>query len=93
MARKGRTSLAQSGGKNSTFGGGKGGTKFSRGVTVGRRIGFTTIRGLRAAIRTEGGNNNPARQTGRVGHPPPLRTGGKKLVKATVRRPVRAADR
>lgn len=82
-------SLAQSGGINHTFGGGKGGTKQSKVVTRGRIIGRTTWNGLSVAIRSPFGNLTTRRSTGKAGAPPPVRGGGRKLKKVHVNPPVR----
>src|SRR5215213_5901994 len=94
MAKKyghpGSSGLAQSGGKNSTFGGGKGGTKESRTSTNDRRIGKLTVNGLSASVRTVTGSKAMTAFFKRVGKPPPMRGGGMtNTVQPTIRRPVR----
>jgi len=90
MARKGR-SLVQSGGKASSFGGGKGGTKLSRGATAFRKIGSGVMNnGLRYNVRSNGGNLTLGGFRGRIGRPPKLNPGtnhATKTRKITVRRP------
>lgn len=80
---------AQAGGRNSTFGGGKGGTKYTKGTTQGRKIGNAMRNGLKVAIRTETGDATRVASTGGVGHPPPImgHTGGK-LRKRKIQKPV-----
>lgn len=95
MAKKsnhpGSSGLAQSGGINHSFGGGKGGTKNSKGVTAGRKIGGgTNIAGLRYTTRTEGGNNTLVRKGYSVGAPPPLNPPGDiQNAKVRIHRPSR----
>lgn len=108
MARKGRKSsgsgkgfsggggggngLAQSGGINHTFGGGKGGTEQSRGVTSERKLGSGRLNnGLDYTVRSTGGNATLKPKSFHVGMPPPIHTGGveTKTKKVTIRKPVR----
>lgn len=81
MARaKGGT--AQSGGKNHTFGGGKGGTKLTRGVTFGRKIAKGRFNsGTNYNLRTDGGDNTLGGFSSHVGSPPPVHPGGKGATK------------
>lgn len=73
----GSSSQAQSGGINSSFGGGKGGTDQSRGVTQGRKIGTGRLNnGLNYNVRTEGGNKTLKPDSFKVGEPPPVHPGG-----------------
>jgi hypothetical protein len=87
MARRTGVSLAQSGGRNTTFGGGKGGTKLSRGVTADKKIGSGTQNGVnRYTIRATGGNDTPAKgKRKRAGAPPPVHAGGAGMATAIVR--------
>lgn len=92
----GDAGLAQSGGINHTFGGGKGGTAQSKPVTRGRRLGGgTTNAGLQYNTRTEGGNNALVPKSFRVGGPPPLHAGGPttKTKKVKVQKPSRGGAR
>lgn len=74
----GSSGLAQSGGRNTTFGGGKGGTPLSKGVTKDRKIGSGRLNnGLEYTTRSTGGNSTLVPKTFRVGPPPPLHPGGK----------------
>lgn len=93
MAKKRGVSLAQSGGINKTFGGGKGGTKSSKPVTQGRKVGSGTLNnGLNYNIRSDGGDDSMTPFSGRVGTTPPLRAGTKKEAKVTVRKPARGGS-
>jgi hypothetical protein len=77
MAKKKGSGLAQSGGKASTFGGGKGGTKLSKGVTSSRTIDRArNSAGLDVAIRSPEGDLSMVRESFRVGGTPPQTTGG-----------------
>lgn len=102
MAKKGRfghpgsSGLAQSGGINQTFGGGKGGTAASKKATHDGKRGTTRLNnGLDATIRNEPGDNARVKQTGLIGKPPPIRGGDstKRPTKIVIRRPVRGGDR
>jgi hypothetical protein len=88
---RGGTSLAQSGGKNTTFGGGKGGTAQTRLATANKREGTgQTANGAKYAIRSAAGDDAPVGGKPRVGGPPPLR-GGKgmqAIVKPKALKPV-----
>lgn len=88
----GSSGLAQSGGKNTTFGGGKGGTPESRKATAERKVSSGKLNnGLSYNIRTESGDNARVKRTGVIGHPPPLMThSGTKITKVHVRKPFRA---
>jgi hypothetical protein len=101
MAKKGKTGhpgssgLAQSGGINHTFGGGKGGTAQSKPVTRGRKIGGgTTNAGLHYTTRTEGGNSTLVPKSFSVGGPPPLHGGSAvgKTKKVKVQKPFRGGS-
>jgi hypothetical protein len=72
----GSSRQAQSGGKNTTFGGGKGGTKLTKQVTKGAKRG-TGRNGvdLEYNIRSAGGDATLMPQSFRVGGSPPLRSG------------------
>jgi hypothetical protein len=73
----GSSKQAQSGGRNTTFGGGKGGTPLSKNVTKGAKIGSgVNGAGLDYTIRTQGGQNTLASASFRVGGTPPQTTGG-----------------
>lgn len=87
MARKTGVSLAQSGGRNTTFGGGKGGTKLTRGVTADKKLGSGTQNGVnRYTIRSAGGNATPIKGVRkRAGAPPPVHPGDSKQVTGIVR--------
>lgn len=88
---KGGVSQAQSGGRDHTFSGGKGGGGvWGHGATAGRKIGNALRNGLRVAIRTETGNQTLRPMKGRAGNPPPVRgnTGGA-LRKIKIQKPVR----
>jgi hypothetical protein len=88
MAKKGASGLpasagggssrkAQSGGKNTTFGGGKGGTKLSRNVTKGGVRGSgRNGAGLDYNIRSSGGDATLATTGFHVGSTPPQMSGG-----------------
>jgi hypothetical protein len=91
----GSSGQAQSGGRNTTFGGGKGGTAESRGVTQGRKIARGRLNnGLGYNVRTEGGSSTLKPESFHVGQPPPLRGGDStKTKKVTIRKPVRGGDR
>lgn len=84
-------SLAQSGGKNSSFGGGKGGTALTRGVTSGAKLGRGMFNsGTSYNIRGDGGNATRVPFKGRVGKPPPVHPGGKgitQIIKSKIRKP------
>jgi hypothetical protein len=68
---------AQSGGRNTTFGGGKGGTKLSRDVTKGGSRGKNVNgAGLSYTIRSTGGDKTLESQSFRVGGTPPQTAGG-----------------
>lgn len=86
----GGVSPAQSGGRDHTFGGGRGGTKQTRGSTFGRRIGTAIRNGLTVAIRSDTGNNTMRAMKGTVGHPPPVMGGPAvgKLRKRKIQKPV-----
>lgn len=88
----GSSGLAQSGGRNTTFGGGKGGTKLTKGVTQGRKIGKGVLNsGLDYTVRTEGGDKTLTSQGFHVGAPPPVHPGGKGATgihKVKVQKPV-----
>jgi hypothetical protein len=73
----GSSKQAQSGGKNTTFGGGKGGTPLSKQVTKGavRGKGVNGV-GLDYNIRSTGGDATLQPQTFRAGATPPQHTGG-----------------
>jgi len=90
----GSSGLAQSGGRNTTFGGGKGGTAASRKSTTERKVGSTKLNnGLRANIRTESGDNARVKRTGSIGAPPPLMThSGTKISKVKVQKPARGGS-
>jgi hypothetical protein len=93
--RKNNTSLAQSGGINHTFGGGKGGTAQSKPVTAGRKIGGgRTNAGLDYNVRTEGGSKTLVPGKFHVGTPPPLHGGdaASKTVKVKVQKPLRGGS-
>lgn len=80
-------SLAQSGGRDTSFGGGKGGTKQTKGVTTAKVEGSGMQGGFnKYAIRAEGGNMTPAGKKGRVGAPPPVHPGDSTQVTG-IRRP------
>lgn len=87
----GGNGFAQSGGKNSTFGGGKGGTRETKQVTQGKKIGKGTLNnGLKYNVRTEGGSATLLPETFRVGAPPPVHPGGDhatKTRKVTIKKP------
>lgn len=98
MAKKGSyghpgsSGLAQSGGRNTTFGGGKGGTATFKADTNQRRIGGgVNNAGLDYSVRTEGGGKSLKPASFHVGAPPPLRGGesATKTVKVKVRKPIR----
>lgn len=89
MARKGSPGLgfAQSGGRDTSFGGGKGGTALTKGVTktpaegTGRQGGFNPY-----TIRGEGGDKTPAKVARKsAGPPPPVHPGDSKQVTGIVR--------
>lgn len=79
--------LAQSGGRNTTFGGGKGGTPLSRNVTKGQAEGTGKQGGFNQyTIRTEGGNNTEMKVARkRAGAPPPVHPGDSQQVTGIVR--------
>jgi hypothetical protein len=92
MARKGRSgrssvTLAQSGGRNTTFGGGKGGVPLSRNVTKGASEGTGMQGGFnRYTIRTEGGDRTSMKVARKnAGAPPPVHPGDSKQVTGIVR--------
>lgn len=94
-ARKG-VSLAQSGGINRTFGGGKGGTAQSKPVTKGRKIGSGKMNnGLNYNVRTEGGNATLVPAKFKAGKTPPLSGGsaGTKIHEIKVRPPFKQGSR
>lgn len=71
------TPVAQSGGKNSTFGGGKGGTKESKTSTKDRVIGKgKNARGLTVTARSETGDKALVRGSGRAAKAGKLSTTG-----------------
>jgi len=73
----GKGQIAQSGGKNHTFGGGKGGTRLSREVTKGRAIDRgRNSAGLDYTVRSPGGDKTMLREGFHVGGTPPQTTGG-----------------
>lgn len=74
---RGGTSLAQSGGRNTTFGGGKGGTPLSKNVTKGQSEGTGMQGGFnKYTIRTEGGDSTEMKVARkRAGAPPPVHPG------------------
>lgn len=84
---RGGTSLAQSGGKNTTFGGGKGGTPLSRNVTKNQAEGSGLQGGFnRYTVRTEGGNNTAMKVARKkAGAPPPVHPGDSQQVTGIVR--------
>lgn len=83
--------LAQSGGINHTFGGGKGGTARSKKATHDPVEGSGRLNnGLHYNVRNPGGDDARVPQTGKIGSPPPIHPGGKgatKTVKVSVRKP------
>lgn len=86
----GGNGLAQSGGINRTFGGGKGGQAKLKADTAGRKIGTGRMaNGLTYAVRVLGGNFSRAPFKGTVGSPPPLRGGPAttRIKRVTVRGP------
>ena len=91
---KGGVSPAQSGGRNTTFGGGKGGTAESRKATKEPKVGSGRLNnGLAYNIRNEAGDNARVKQTGGIGHPPPVHPGGSagtKIKRVGIRKPFRA---
>jgi hypothetical protein len=83
-------SVAQSGGRDHTFSGGKGGTKGTRASTAGRVVARTVRNGLKVAVRSPIGDLTMRRATGGVGKPPPiLGTARGKLSKIKIQKPVR----
>ena len=93
MARKG-AGFAQSGGINHTFGGGKGGTALSNGVTRGRRIASGRLNnGLNYNVRSEGGKLTLRSAKFHVGSPPPVRTGGIKTSRIRIRKSFTAGSK
>jgi hypothetical protein len=69
--------LAQSGGKNTTFGTSGGGTKQTKGVTAGASEGTgTNGAGLQYTIRSSGGDKTTTPWKGTVGGTPPQMSGG-----------------
>ena len=101
MAKKGKyghpgsSGLAQSGGINKTFGGGKGGTAASRKSTTDRKIGSGRMNnGLQYNIRSMGGDKAMVGDTPTVGAPPPVTAqGAKAKPKVAIRPPVRKGGR
>jgi hypothetical protein len=90
MAKRKGTSLAQSGGINHTFGGGKGGTSQSKGVTQGRKIGKGKLNnGLNYNVRTEGGSSTLKSASFHVGPPPPVHAGQAPTTKVKIQKPIR----
>lgn len=93
---KGGKSPAQSGGRNTTFGGGKGGTAQSKKATKEPKIGKGRLNnGLQYNVRNPAGNGARVGQTGSIGAPPPVFPGDKhftKTKKVTVRKPGRAGS-
>lgn len=81
------TTLAQSGGKNTTFGGGKGGTPLTRNVTKSQSEGSGMQGGFnRYTIRTEGGDSTEMKiARKRAGAPPPVHPGDSQQVTGIVR--------
>lgn len=90
-------SLAQSGGRNTTFGGGKGGVPLSKGVTHDKTIDHGRLNsGTGYTLRADTGNNTPYPAKRTVGKPPPVHPGGKgvtKIIKPTIRRPAVGGSR
>lgn len=93
MAKKGKyghpgsSGLAQSGGINKTFGGGKGP---SSPVTQGRKVGSGRLNnGLNYNVRSDGGDDSMTPFSGRIGTPPPIRGNGEKKAKVAIRKPSR----
>lgn len=89
------TGLAQSGGINHTFGGGKGGTAQTKPVTQGRKVGSGRLNnGLNYNVRSDGGDDSMTPFKGKIGTTPPLRGKPAKTVPVTVRPPAyRGGDR
>lgn len=89
----GSSRQAQSGGKNTTFGGGKGGTKLTRDVTKGGARGRgVNGAGLDYTIRSSMGDKTLASSKETVGGSPPLTSGGLQKPIQSMRR-VRPAPR
>jgi hypothetical protein len=73
----GSSKQAQSGGRNTTFGGGKGGTKLTKNVTKGGTRGRgRNSAGLDYNIRSSGGDATLDPASFRVGGTPPQTSGG-----------------
>lgn len=73
----GSSKQAQSGGRNTTFGGGTGGTKLSKNVTKGATVGKGVNGvGLDYNIRNSGGDTTRDPASFRVGGTPPQTSGG-----------------
>lgn len=89
MARKRSPGLgfAQSGGRDTTFGGGKGGTPLTRNVTKGASEGSGKQGGFNQyTIRGAGGDTTPAKtKKPRAGAPPPVHPGDSKQVAGIVK--------
>jgi hypothetical protein len=96
MAKKKGVSLAQSGGINKTFGGGKGGLGSARNATTERKTGGggELNNGLHYNIRSAGGDDAlTSGKGGSIGKTPPLRGGGIKTSKVKVQKPARGGGR
>lgn len=90
----GSSGLAQSGGINKTFGGGKGGTAASRKSTTSRVTTTGVLNnGVGYRVRTTGGDDQKTSLGARIGQPPPLRGSGPKDPKVKVHNPVRKGSR
>lgn len=77
MAKSKGFGLAQSGGRNRTFGGGKGGTPLTQGTSAGKSEGATHLgNGTSATIRAAAGDASPRKLKGRAGAPPPVNPPG-----------------
>lgn len=82
----GSSGFAQSGGRNTTFGGGKGGTAASRTSTSNKKEGTGSQNGVnRYTIRSESGDSAKTTLKGKVGGPPPVHAGGDGHATAIVR--------
>lgn len=78
----GGNGLAQSGGINHTFGGGKGGTPRSKKATNDKVEGSGRLNnGLHYSVRNPAGDQARVPQTGKIGSPPPVHPGGKGATK------------
>jgi hypothetical protein len=92
----GSSKQAQSGGRDTSFGGGKGGTKLTKGVTAGNKRGQGVDgAGLTYNIRNAGGDKTLQSQVGKVGGTPPQTTGGLQKPVQSLRRirpPVRGGS-